>query len=276
MWRALGILISSLSVLGSDAYAGVAQRWSAVHTPASGPPRVVGAYTAGCVQGAQALPLEGPGFQVMRQQRQRFYGHPHLVSYIQTLARRVVAQQLGRLFIGDMGQARGGPTPSGHRSHQTGLDVDIWFWFDPQKPRLNADEQAAYPAASMLTEDRQQVDGRYWSARQGYVLQLAADAPEVERIFVHPVIKQAVCTQFAGAAWLQKLRPWWGHDDHFHVRLRCPENDAACTRQDAVPDGNGCGAELTWWLREGIQQGSIGPATREVRLPAACQEILTK
>jgi penicillin-insensitive murein endopeptidase len=128
----------------------------------------------------------------------------------------------------------------------------------------------------MLTEDRQHVDRRYWSARQGEILRLAVDFPEVERIFVHPVIKQVVCMQFAGAAWIQKLRPWWGHDDHFHVRLRCPEGDGECLRQDPVSEGNGCGDELTWWLTEGIHQVSKGPASSEVRLPAACQEILTK
>lgn len=276
MMRSLGILIGLVCVTVTCASAGVAQRWSAVSDPAPGPPRVIGSYTAGCVQGAQALPMEGPGFQAVRRQRQRFYGHPQLLSYIQELAQRVAAHNLGRLFIGDLGQARGGPTPTGHRSHQTGLDADIWLWFDPSKPRLTEEEQATYPAASMLTTDHQQVDRRYWSARQGEVLRLASTFPDVERIFVHPVIKQAVCEQFANAAWLQKLRPWWGHHEHFHVRLRCPEGDPECTRQEPVADGHGCGSELAWWLSEGIHQSSKGPGTTEVQLPAACQDVLKK
>ena len=51
---------------------GLAQGWSDVVDPAPGPPRAVGTYTAGCVQGAVALPPEGPGFQTMRRYRRRW------------------------------------------------------------------------------------------------------------------------------------------------------------------------------------------------------------
>jgi penicillin-insensitive murein endopeptidase len=47
--------------------------------------------------------------------------------------------------------------------------------------------------------------------------------------------------------WLRRLRPWWGHDDHIHVRLHCPANEA-CTEQEPPPEGDGSGAEITEWL----------------------------
>ena len=55
------------------------------------------------------------------------------------------------------------------------------------------------------------------------MLEVAASDPVVDRIFVNPVIKRELCThEPPGSLWLRKLRPWWGHHDHFHVRLRCP------------------------------------------------------
>src|SRR4029434_9770782 len=93
-------------------YESLAQGWSDVVDPALGPPRAVGTYTAGCVQGAVALPPEGPGFQTMRRYRRRFFGHPTLIQYLQDLTEAVIQQRLGLLSIGDLGQARGGPSPS--------------------------------------------------------------------------------------------------------------------------------------------------------------------
>src|SRR5882672_10564263 len=131
----------------------LAQGWSDVVDPAPGPPRSVGTYTAGCVQGAIALPPEGPGCQTMRRYRRRFFGHPTLIRYLQDLVEAATQQRLGLLSIGDLGQARGGPAPSGHASHQTGLDVDIWFWLLPNGHPLPAAERETVSALSMVLSD---------------------------------------------------------------------------------------------------------------------------
>jgi len=51
----------------------------------------------------------------------------------------------------------------------------------------------------------------------GQVIRAAARFARVERIFVHPLIKRALCWQFAGQKWLHKIRPWWGHYQHFYI-----------------------------------------------------------
>ena len=76
--------------------------------------------------------------------------------------------------------------------------------------------------------------GRF-GPRQLNLLRLAADRPEVARIFVNPVIKAEVCKQAPGEAWVGKLRPWVGHFSHFHVRLRCPANSPDCQSQAPIP-----------------------------------------
>jgi len=52
----------------------------------------------------------------------------------------------------DLGQPRGGPTLSGHRSHQSGLDVDIWFLLSKQAASrtLAYNERETWGAPSVL------------------------------------------------------------------------------------------------------------------------------
>ena len=57
-----------------------------------------------------------------------------------------------------------------------------------------------------------------------------------------------MCSAGSDRAWLTKIRPWYGHDDHFHVRLACPAGNADCTPQARVAVGDGCGEELAWWF----------------------------
>jgi Penicillin-insensitive murein endopeptidase len=44
--------------------------------PTAGPSHVVGFYASGCLAGAEALPINGPTWQVMRLSRNRNWGHP--------------------------------------------------------------------------------------------------------------------------------------------------------------------------------------------------------
>jgi penicillin-insensitive murein DD-endopeptidase len=250
--------------------------WSDVLQPVPGPPRAIGSYTAGCVQGAASLPHEGHGFQTMRRDRRRFFGHPLLVRHLQELGAAIAQRGLGVLLIGDLGQARGGPMPYGHRSHQNGLDADIWFWLPSAGTILTLAECETIGAPSMLTADGRALDGRHWSQRQAEVLRLAADFGVVARIFVNPVIKKALCEQFPGASWLRKIRPWWGHDDHFHVRLHCPSGETTCQDQDPLPTGDGCGADLAWWFSEEARQPPPPLDRPKIPLPAACEAILRK
>jgi penicillin-insensitive murein DD-endopeptidase len=252
----------------------LARTWSEILAPAAGAPRAVGSYAAGCVQGAVPLPPEGPGFQTMRRSRHRFFGHPVLIHYLQALGAAVARQGLGVLSIGDLGQARGGPMPNGHRSHQNGLDADVWFWLPPDRVVLRVAERETFAAPAMLTPDSRGIDERQWSPRQADVLRLAVEFDAVARIFVNPVIKRALCEQFPRAAWLQKLRPWWGHDDHFHLRLRCPAGETACQDQDPLPAGDGCGADLAWWFSEEARQPPPRVDIPKVPLPPACEAIL--
>jgi penicillin-insensitive murein endopeptidase len=106
-----------------DLYRQRAQAFSRFRSPVGGAGQVVGGTSNGCLLGAARLPASGPGFEVLHLGRHRYYGHPDLVAFVRRLGLQARRKKLGPLLIGDLSQPRGGPTPSGHRSHQSGLDV---------------------------------------------------------------------------------------------------------------------------------------------------------
>src|SRR5687768_2438246 len=68
--------------------------WDKLKRPLQGEPDPIGTYTAGCLGGGQALPLDGPGYSVMRPSRLRYFGHSSLVSYIRELGKKTKAHGL--------------------------------------------------------------------------------------------------------------------------------------------------------------------------------------
>lgn len=239
--------------------------------------RSIGTYTAGCLSGAVALPLNGPGYQVMRISRKRYYGHPDLIQFIEHLGQSVANQHLGVLFIGDLSQPRGGPTLTGHRSHQTGLDVDIWFLLSAQaESRLLAyNERESWSAPSVLIDHSDRLDAKRWSDANEKILEIAATMPEVDRIFVNPSIKRQLCQSHHSQNWLRKIRPWWKHDDHFHVRLKCPEYSRDCLPTETIPQGDGCDASLAWWFSaEAKAPPKKAPISATTLLPSQCESVL--
>ena len=245
--------------------------------PAPPPAAVFGSYAKGCLAGAVALPRGGEGYQTMRPSRNRGWGHPDLIRVIERLARDLRGQGWPGILVGDMAQPRGGPMRTGHTSHQIGLDADIWLTPMPAHT-LSDPERESIGAVSMLRPGTREADPDLLGAAQLAMIRTAALQPEVERIFVHPGIKQNLCaTAGANRAWLGKVRPWWGHDAHFHIRLRCPDGQPACRPQEPPPPGDGCGAELAWWLSDEPWQPSDEPPPPPLRLdelPAQCRTVL--
>jgi penicillin-insensitive murein endopeptidase len=247
-------------------------------TPAPGSPRAIGGYSRGCVAGAAALPADGPNWQVMRPSRNRAWGHPVLIGFLERLAVTAAdAAQWPGLLIGDIGQPRGGPMLTGHASHQVGLDADLWLTAMPDH-RLSAAERDQMLATNLVAANGDDVDPKVWRPAHRKLLEAAARSPLVARIFVNPAIKRALCRE-AGANrdWLGHLRPWWGHNYHFHVRLSCPPGEIECHGQPAPPAGDGCGAELDWWFTPEARHPKPGPPEPPLRvadLPAGCPALI--
>lgn len=262
--------------------------FGAAAKPAPMPARSIGFYAMGCLAGGEALPIDGPQWQVMRLSRNRNWGHPRLVSLLERLATDAKAKDgWPGLLVGDMAQPRGGPMLTGHASHQVGLDADIWLTPMPDR-RLSPKEREDLSATSMLGPDDVHVDPKVWTEAQDRLVRRAASYPEVERIFVHPGIKKAMCDNKAlDRTHLYKVRPYWGHYYHFHVRIGCPSGDVGCKPQPPVGHDDGCGAEVTKWIAllsrpkappvpsaKPVKPAKPKPPITMANLPAECRAVL--
>jgi len=228
------------------------QLFGAQKTASQQPAQVFGSYAKGCLAGAVQLPETGPTWQAMRLSRNRNWGHPSLIAFLERLSKK--STQLGwkGLYIGDMSQPRGGPMTSSHASHQVGLDVDIWM-LQPKRLNLSRSARERISSVSVRSKDQKRVT-KYWTPKHMALLKAAAKDPAVERIFVTAAAKIDMCKK-AGKdrKWLSKIRPFYGHNYHFHVRLRCPKGNRHCKKQtpvSAISRGDGCDKSLNWWVTD--------------------------
>jgi penicillin-insensitive murein endopeptidase len=256
------------------------------------PAQSYGSYARGCADGLVQLPETGPTWQAMRLSRNRNWGHPEMIDYLQDLSREAARIGWAGLYVGDISQPRGGPASSGHRSHQIGLDADIWM-LPPGSLTLSRTERENISSVSVRTDDQRGLT-RHWTPQHAQVLRAAASDPRVDRVFVAAAVKIELCRTAtpADTPWLQRIRPIQGHNYHFHVRLRCPAGSRACeTQSPTVAElsngGNGCDETLTWWVTDflnpppssGQPPAEPAPRRRHPReytladLPRQCSEV---
>lgn len=258
MIRAILILLAALAaqpVVGAERKA--YEYFGAAKTGSDQKPNVIGEYAKGCIAGAVQLPETGPTWQAMRLSRNRNWGHPELIAFVERLSAKARALGWAGLYVGDMSQPRGGPMTSGHQSHQSGLDVDIWM-LPPKRLNLSRAERESLSSISVRTDDQTNINAN-WTATHMAVLKAASEDRAVDRIFVAAAVKIAMC-KAAGKdrKWLQKIRPLYGHNYHFHVRLKCPKGSPRCKTQRPTvkqisKSFDGCDETLNWWVTDYLE-----------------------
>ena len=209
-------------------------------------PASYGSYAKGCLAGGVQLPHTGATWLEMRVARNRNWGHPELISFIKRLSRKAAAMRGSNgIYVSDLSQPRGGPMLTGHRSHQIGLDADIWL-MPARDMRLSISQRANTSAVSYRRAKGAFVNSK-WGAYQHAIVRAAAKDKRVARIFIFPGAKVQMCKDEKGdRKWLRKIRPWWGHHYHFHVRLKCPKGMRSCVNQSPPPAGDGCADAQKW------------------------------
>ncbi|HLD99178.1 MAG TPA: penicillin-insensitive murein endopeptidase [Bdellovibrionota bacterium] len=240
---AMGLLSVSVAWAGQSA-----SPWVLTNGPAIGVPESIGTPSAGCLRGAAKLAEDGTGYYLMRVSRGRSYGHPRLVQLLQSISKEIVTADGAPVLFGDLSLPRGGPTMSAHSSHQTGLDADVWYmrpkhW---RVSKISIPEREKTSSVSVINKKKLAVN-RNFGDKQINLLRAFAEKQEVDRILVNFAVKRALCKKMPEQPWIRKIRPWFGHDHHFHVRLKCTDQDTACKNGEEIPTGNGCDASLDWW-----------------------------
>lgn len=279
----LGLTLLAGQALAEDRPA--KELFGAAKLPTQSASAPIGSYASGCMAGAVALPIDGPTWQAMRLSRNRRWGSPELISLLERFSKDAAALGWGSgILVGDISQPRGGPMLFGHASHQIGLDADIWFTPKPAQ-RLSPEQREEMPFISMLDKSKfLTVDPRRWSDTHAQVVMQAASYPQVERVFVNPAIKKKLCDTWRGdRSNFGKVRPIYGHDEHFHIRIGCPKGATGCKPQAPVGEGDGCDKSLTWWFTDAPwAKPKPDPNAKPVKprqvtlsdLPRACAAVL--
>ena len=215
-------------------------------------PRVYGYYAKGCLAGGVQLPETGPTWQAMRLSRNRNWAHPETIDFLIGLSQEATKHGWAGLYIGDLAQPRGGPMTSGHQSHQSGLDADIWM-LPPKRLNLSRADREKLSSISVRTKDQRRINEN-WTPSHMAIIKAAAEDKRVDRIFVAAAVKIAMCKTATGnRKWLAKVRPLSGHNYHFHVRLKCPKGSPQCVKQlpvSKISKGDGCDKSLYWWVTD--------------------------
>jgi penicillin-insensitive murein endopeptidase len=285
------VLLTAHGPAAADPVASVV--FSRLADPAAGAAQPIGSYARGCAIGLRELAETGPGWQAMRLSRGRTWGHPDTLALVADLGRAAQAAGWAGIYVGDLGQPRGGPTPTGHASHQIGLDVDIWM-LPADRLTLSRAEREQISSISVRSPDQRRVTDAFTPAHAA-ILRAAASDPRVDRIFVTPPVKIELCkvARPEDTPWLQRIRPYQGHDTHFHVRLKCPADADSCIPQtptvaELSNGGNGCDATLQWWVTDYLNPPPPDPNApkpkpprhpREYRLselPSRCAQVAAR
>lgn len=248
--------------------------------PTEGKSEAIGFYSRGCLKGGKTFKGNERGLIVSQTRRGRFWAHSDLIDILTELgefSHRVLKKAV---VVGDLSLSRGGPTVGGHNSHQNGLDVDLWF-------HLFKQDKVGSSFGFWQTEAmKSALKDNSFGKDQEMILSFLSQDKRVQRIFVHPKIKKILCENPSATFnedQLAKIRPWYGHDDHLHLRLFCPEGNKNCEPQKDVPKGSDCD-QLDWWFsdeakaaEEGFDYSYQNQRYKYMetlnQLPAVCQSI---
>ena len=113
---------------------------------------------------------------------------------------------------------------------------------------LSKEERDTITAINLVANDWKHLNPQTWTPQHVAFIKTAAQQPEVERVLVNAAIKKELCRveDKAHDSWMAKVRPWYGHHDHIHVRLRCP---AEFTKLPRTAAGTG----RRWLWRQGTR-----------------------
>lgn len=222
--------------------------------PAINPPikekrdQVIGATSDGYLSGGvDMLKLQQKlgniaGFYLLELGRKRYFASTDLSEIILGLGKWIHRWSgKNKMIIGDISAEKGGRIGS-HKSHQTGLDMDVGYLFkDPSVRSFQNAVVKGHISPDLLVDQN-------WE-----LLKAAVSSKKVARIFIHKSVKEVICeraikngeirSQDRGGLAFETLRRMVSdteHNSHFHVRIKCPADQRRCRQMAEPVNSTGC------------------------------------
>jgi penicillin-insensitive murein DD-endopeptidase len=239
----------------------------------------------GSLRGGVPLPLVAPGlrFNPARDPKSR-YGTVELVRGLVDAGGRVDRERGGLpVTVNDISLARGGPIPH-HGSHQSGRDVDVFFYqlgpdgkpiesvgafFDPSGAGVDFRDLADPSDDVALKLDIP----RTWLFVQALI---EDERAKLQQIFVAEHLRTLMLdyarAQDVPAATIDRFaemscQPSYPHDDHFHFRFFCAVDDILDGCRDSPP--------MYPWRRQELEDAGLRPLPLARTREGAMAKIVT-
>lgn len=176
---------------------------------------------------------------------ERIWGAEPMIDMIQKAAMDMARKYPGkdRLQVEDISAKEGGEI-EGHNSHENGLDVDLGY-FKADGVEHDPIKKGQYYADPMVINGK--ISPNFDVERNWELMKALHRHGNVQKIFVDQVLKNEFCRYAkskgelaANVEVLRSLRHVTNHQDHMHVRLRCPKGATRCKNAPEAPAGSGC------------------------------------
>jgi penicillin-insensitive murein endopeptidase len=180
----------------------------------------LGRPNAGALLNGKPFP-EGDNWEVL--DPTRAFATQETIDYLKTAIASVAASHgvVHKLIIGHLSREHGGPIRP-HRSHQSGRDVDLSYYYRPEKAEwyrpategtLDLDRSWAFVRALVTETDVEMIliDIRVQRLLKEHALSLGEDREWLDSVF-----------QFRGRGGEPIIRHAFGHRTHIHVRFYNP------------------------------------------------------
>jgi penicillin-insensitive murein DD-endopeptidase len=188
-----------------------------------------------------------PHLKVKSSSKSRTYGHPALVLMLERSAKDISKAVLGSVMVvGDLSAKAGGPI-GGHRSHQSGRDADVGFYLRNEKGnQVVLDQFVKIDGEGKVIGHRGVYfdDVRNWELVRSWLRDKRAG---ISHVFVAAHVRNRLLAYARSsnarkayhddaAKLLHQPSNSAAHDDHYHVRITCPQRQKDICTEQAVSD----------------------------------------
>ena len=200
----------------------------------------------GTLENGECLEAQGEGYMQLFRDVDHIWGTHEMITMLKETASEMnqkFPNRGDRLQIEDISAKNGGYIEH-HGSHETGQDVDLGYFKNDgieHDPRRTGSKYAT----PMVEGGR--VSSNFDVERNWALVKTLHKHGNVQKIFMDTALKNQLCSYArshndysSNINVLRSIRFVENHEDHMHVRLRCPPNARQCRNLPESPAGSGC------------------------------------